>query len=239
MSAQLNTGHGINIRNFKEAILLSENFGHLYAPCNDHIKIPQMLQHWKYLMEVNDEYINELHRARTLIKEREGIFRELNKKITKLSGLACSLHESADFKLEVKKLADLIRGFKTKKMLQNGQQAREWADSLSYTGRTENFKKLIHLLHASKRYAPNEKLFSIQMLYAEHAKMDALNMQINRQLNLVHHRRMARNSALYDAETGVLEIMKSCRSYIKGLFGAGSEEYKKFSALKFRVLPKK
>ncbi|MCC7029753.1 MAG: hypothetical protein IT257_05555 [Chitinophagaceae bacterium] len=239
MSQSLNTGHGINIRNFKKAILLSENFGQVYAPCNEHIKIPYMLQHWKYLMKVNEEYNIKFHHTRAKIKERETIFRELNKKVTKVCAIAGSLNETAEFKYEVKKLADLIRGFKNKKNGQTAGDERDWAYNLSYTGRTENFKNLIHLLYSSALYKPNERLFTLQNLYAEHASMNTLNLEIDRLTVDVQRCRTIRNSALYDAETGVLETMKACRCYIKALFGTGSEEYKKFSALKFRVLPKK
>ncbi len=240
MSHNLHTGHGMNIRNFKQAIALSENFGQRYAPCNDQLSIPSMLDQLRLLIRVNEIYTIAIQQSKQLIAERDSIFKQLNKKITKLCGFAASLHEQTNFKKEVKELGDKIRGFRPRRL--NGQQddkSNDWNPALSYQQRTENFKKLIDLLSASPQYTPNEKSFRISYLYAEWQKMQQLNHAISEKMLTVHKARFERNRVLYDTETGVVSLMKACRNYIKALFGPGSKEYRQFSELKFRVLPKK
>lgn len=240
MSQQLHTGHGMNIRNFRQAIILSENFGRRYAPCNDHLTIPHMLDQLKLLLHVNEIYTISLQQSKQMIAERDRIFKQLSKKVTQLCGIASSLHEQPGFKNDVKDLADRIRGFRPRNAGEQPDQSEKDRDpALSYVGRTENFKKLIELLAGSPRYTPNEYRFQLPVLYAELAKMQKLNEEISEKIQTVAKARYERNRVLYDTETGVVTLMKSCRSYVKALFGPGSTEYRKFSELKFRVLPKK
>ncbi len=234
------TGHYSNISNFEKAIAICSNFRENFAPCNVQIKISNMMQKWHAVIAAETSLQNLRDENRLLVTKREHIFKALGKKITRVLGLVESLHESYKFKKEVKILANKIRGFKMSAVTFDGSTSRVSyfdAPQLSFIQRTENFQRLIGILSASSLYIPNEEKLTTQYLQNEQLEMQALNDSIAISAAAIAEARMIRDQILYDEKDGLLSMMKACKSYVKGLYGASSEEYRSLSILKFRKKP--
>jgi len=233
------TGHGINVCNLKKTIDTCKRFGSYYAPSNSEITIYNLTKKWQATLTLHESLTKLILQNKVITYERDALFKGLNKKITKVIGIVGSLKETDKFKFEVKLIADKIRGFNhvSKTNLATNLVQEEVRNyDLSFMIRTENYQCLIALLKSSPLYIPNENELKVESLFAEHAKMIALNEKIDYLSEQISLTRQARNEALYDKDMGALTTMKACRSYIKGIFGHHSPEYKLVSAIKFRPL---
>ncbi len=236
------TGHGINIINFKKVIDICTGYGVAYAPSNSDLDITAMTAKWVIARDYHKTMLDAVQKSRIPIYERETIFKTLSRKVTKIAGIAGSLNLDTHFKSNVKILADRIRGYKyaIKELPRNEHKSDQVnRNHLSYIARTGNYKLLIDLLAASSIYCPNEPDLKLESLYTEYSYMNSINQYIEAVLVPVNEARKNRNEILYNEKNGVLVLMKACKSYVKGLYGATSEEYRRLSGIKFRVLPRK
>jgi hypothetical protein len=72
-------------------------------------------------------------------------------------------------------------------------------------------------------------------LQNELTEMQTLNDTIANSTASIAEARELRDQILYNETDGLLSMMKACKSYVKGLYGASSEEYRSLSVLKFRM----
>lgn len=240
MTKFFETGHISNISNFKKVLDICSNFGPQYVPSNEQIKINRLRSLWMHANAEEVAFQNAMQNCRPLLREREAIFSSLGKTITKIYGLVGSLNESVDFKSEVKKMADKIRGFYRLGDLQKSSPAGQRPEmELSYAQRTANFQLLLQLLHRSKCYAPNEAELQLSHLQSHHDYMHVLNQKIAMAQQTLLLARQNRDHAIYHPQEGLLAMVKACKSYVKGLYGADSEAHRSLCALKFRQKSKK
>lgn len=242
MTLVTQTGHYSNISNFEKAIAICSNFRENFAPCNVQIKISNMMQKWHTVIAAETQLQNLRDENRILVNKRENIFKALGKKITMVLGIVDSLPESTAFKKEVKILANKIRGFKMSGFrFENGISHIDDFDipQLSFAQRADNFQKLICLLSTSALYTPNEEKLQLAYLQNELTEMHTLNDTIANSTASITESRLHRNHILYNETDGLLSMMKACKSYVKGLYGASSEEYRSLSVLKFRMKSQK
>jgi len=231
------TGHGINISNYKLLIDKCTGFGGTYAPSNNDLKIGNMTTQWADVKAKHDALIIALQQSKIPINERELLFKGLSKLVTKVNGNVGSIKVSASFKKDVKGIADKIRGhnLKTKRLDDGTPDPQDVSNShMSYVMRAENFRNLIDLLTSNPLYAPAEVELSINELNVLYTSMNDMNNNIGAILSPVEQARIARDKGLYNTEDGVLVNAKNCKSYVKGLFGASSAEYKLISGIRFK-----
>jgi hypothetical protein len=231
------TGHGINISNYKLLIDKCTGYGAAYAPSNNELKIGSMTTQWDDVKTKHDALITALQQSKVPINEREQLFKGLSKLVTKVNAMVGSIKATASFKKDVKGLADKIRGFKlsTKKLADGTPDPQDVSNShMSYVMRTENFKSLIDLITTNALYDPAEAGLKITDLNNLYTEMDTMNTQIGTILTPVEQARIARDKGLYNTDNGVLVTAKNCKNYVKGLYGASSAEYKLISGIKFK-----
>lgn len=110
----------------------------------------------------------------------------------------------------------------------------------SFDQKLEHFNKMILLLQSVTSYAPNEVQFQLTTLNAKQVTLNTVNDNANNSKSLLTSSRIDRNLFFYDPTTGVLELVKQSKEYIKSVFGAKSQQYKTAQTFRFtRVVPKK
>ena len=110
----------------------------------------------------------------------------------------------------------------------------------SFDNMIEHFDKMIKLLISVPAYNPSETQFKVATLTTQLATLKTLNNTANDAYYKWSLARINRNKIFYGDITGMLDIVRKSKSYIKGKFGAGSQEYKAALNIKFyRVIPKK
>jgi hypothetical protein len=105
--------------------------------------------------------------------------------------------------------------------------------------RADTFKQLVELLKTVPEYDPNEDDKKIVNLDDFYTAMKTANDTIGTIIAPVEAARIARNHALYDDETGMIDVAQACKKYVKSVFGATAMETKTVTKIKFRRPGKK
>lgn len=235
------TGHAVNIENFKVMIDRCTAFGTEYDPSNTALTIVNMTSQYDAVRLCQKNYLDGLEVSRTKINDHDLLYQPLNLLITHVINVLQSTEVSKPFIRDAKALADVIRGAnlnpRTKKdgtpdldHISNSHQ--------SFVMRADNFEKLVFLLKAEPKYTPNENDLKATSLESYKDQLIAANSDLFAQLAPVMNDRIARNHLLYDPDTGVVDTAKKVKKYVRGHFGPRTPEAKSITSIKF-TLPRK
>jgi hypothetical protein len=235
MASNIETGHGVNISNFK---LLIDKCAVVpnYNPSNPDITIPNMTMRWQTGDTAHQTLITAVAQSKDPINQRELLFKPHDKLVTRTLNYFESTKTNKSVKKDAKGLADKIRGFKTKiPKLPDGtpDPAHVSQAHLSYVQRQLAFKQLIELYSADPLYAPNETELNLATLQMLHTAMKNANDNIGTIIAPVMSARVTRDNALYKADTGMIDIALACKDYIISLLGAKTPATKLFTSIKF------
>jgi hypothetical protein len=89
------------------------------------------------------------------------------------------------------------------------------------------------LLAAEPLYAPNENDLKITAITAMINDFKVKNTAVINATTALSNARISRNDILYKKTTGLVDIAKEVKAYVKSAFGATSSQYKQVSKLKF------
>jgi hypothetical protein len=243
MASNSEVGHAVNIANFKVLIDVCTAFGVKYNPSNADLTIANMTTLWTDAGAAHATITTALQNAKQPINERYILFKPLSSLTTRVIGILNSTKASASVKKDAKGLADKIRGFKSSKpKTDTGGNPTEDSVStshMSYVMRADNFKSLIELLKTVTVYVPNEPSLAIAGLEGLYTNMKAANDNIGTIIAPVDVARIKRDRALYEEETGIVDVAQACKNYVKGATSATAPEYKLVAKIKFTRPPKK
>jgi hypothetical protein len=160
----------------------------------------------------------------------------VEKLVTRTLNYFESTKASKEIKKDAKGLADRFRGFGVGvDTLPDGtpDPADVSTSHQGYVQKADTFKQLRDLYQSEPLYAPNENDIRVAALTTLYDAMKAANDNIGIILAPVETARITRDKALYDDETGMIDVSASCKDYVQGLFGASSPEAKLVRGIKF------
>jgi hypothetical protein len=103
----------------------------------------------------------------------------------------------------------------------------------SYDSLIANFEKLLQQLQAMPSYTPNEINIKLATLQTLGTSLQTLNIAAINAINGVALARNQRNLTFYSNSTGMVDITKKVKSYIKQIEGSTSAIYHQATAIKF------
>ena len=243
MASISETGHSVNISNFK---LLADKCGAMgadYNPSNADLTLIKLTALWTTANNAHATLTLGLQNSKNPINDRAQLFESLNKLITRTIGYLNSTKASQALKDDAKGLADRIRGFNVtlKKQADGSPDPNSVSNShQGFVQKQDGFKQLADLYANEAKYAPNEATLKVTALKALATTMKTANDNLGTLLAPVEMARGLRDKTLYDTDTGMLDVAKACKQYIKGAFGTSSNEYMMVKGIKFtRPKPKK
>ena len=241
MASNSETGHAVNIANFKLLIDRCTAFGVKYNPSNTSLTIANMTTQWTTATTSNSTLNTTIAAAKEPINQREILFEPLNKLVTRVVNMLNSTKASANVKEDAKGIADKIRGFGTsKKSSKSVKEDGEFTSisQQSYVQKADHLEQLIELLKTITDYTPNETELQTTNLDALLADLKTANNGIGGLLAAAMTARNTRNNTLYAEDSGIVDVSLNCKDYVKGLFGSRSAEYGMVKGIKF-TRPKK
>lgn len=241
MASNSETGHAVNISNFKLMIDKCAGFGAACNPSNPDITVASMTAKWTAADTAHATMTAALQGSKGPVNAREELYKPTGKLVTRVLNIANSTKASKQLKKDAKGLADRFRGFGVKvKYLPDGtpDPSHVSTSHQSYVQKADTFKQLVDLLEGEPLYAPNEAMFTIATLRALSTQMKTANDNIGTILAPVDNARIARDRALYDEEDGVLVRAAACKDYVQGASGFTSAEAKLVTKIRF-TKPKK
>ena len=237
MASTSETGHAINIANYKLVIDGCTGFGTDYAPSNTDLTVANMTTQWTTANTAQNTLTTALATATGLINARDIAFAPLNKLVTKVINNFKSTKASAQAKKDAKGLADKIRGFGVKVVkLPDGtpDPAHISTSHQSFVNKADTFNQLVTFLSLDSNYAPNETAIKVVTLQGLYSTLKGMNDGIGTVIAPVDGARITRNKVLYAADTGIVDIALQVKDYVKGLYGARSAEAKLITKIRFK-----
>jgi len=103
----------------------------------------------------------------------------------------------------------------------------------SYDSILGNFEKLIQQLQAMPAYVPNEVNIKLVTLQTLNTNLQSVNLAAVNSINALALARNQRNLTFYSNSTGMVDITKKVKSYIRQIEGSTSAIYHQATAIKF------
>lgn len=233
MASTSESGHDVNLANYKLQISRCETFAD-FAPGNPDIAISAMDAQWQAGDTAHSSYLLKLGETREPINEREIEFVEMKKILTRANNIFGSSKASRPAKKDANGLVKKIlgRGIKVKYLPDGSVDPKKISNSQqSYVKMTKNFEQFVNLLDLNGNYSVNEPILKIDNLKAILAALIAKNMEIGGIIAKAIEFRTKRDHLLYDLEIGIIDTSLLCKKYVKGKFGARSEEAKSITSI--------
>jgi hypothetical protein len=238
MTSTSETGHAVNIANFKVLMERCKEFGGVYNPPRNDLSVASMMMKLEYAEQLHKEYISALEETKIPINDREILFVELGKLVVRTYNLFLSTLAPEESKRDAKGYLVKITGrnVKVPKLEDGVTPVPNYRSNSqkSFAQRTENFDKLVNLYKADLNYCPNEAALQVASLETMVENLRAANDKVYAVVAKAEMRRMARDHALYDAGVGIIDLAFACKMYVKGLFGGLSPEAMSVVSIKFR-----
>ncbi|MFD0998178.1 hypothetical protein ACFQ21_02630 [Ohtaekwangia kribbensis] len=103
----------------------------------------------------------------------------------------------------------------------------------SFDTLVDNFAKLTQTVAAEAHYTPNENELRVTTPNSLLADLRARNKAVVAAITSLSNARIARDTLLHAANTGLYDTAQSVKQYIKSLFDATSPQYRQVSGIKF------
>lgn len=235
MPTSADSGHAINVSNFRSLILSCTYFGATYNPVLALIKLVAM----NTLASAAEAALNDLRTAvgvyTTQVAQRAAAFAPLNALITRVVNAFEVSGASQELIEAVRALGQQVKGKRVNPKATAEPSAKNIAAVQgSYVARANALAELIALLLANQTlYNPSENGLKLVDLQALLLTLTSENADVENAIKALELARAARNEALYHPETGVVAVALLCKKYVRSVYGATSPQAKQVGAIKF------
>lgn len=231
------SGHVVNVANFKVLIDHCKELGPTYAPASGDIDLPQLEMLYQSAQTVMNQLNSTGMNAKQPINERETLFKPINQLVTRVLAAYASSSATDAAIADAKGLADKIRGRGLNPLKDEAGKVdpkRVSNAQLSYTQRLDAFKRLVELLGTDANYAPTDRELTLVGLRATIATLVAANETAGSIMANVTNARNERDSLLYAEGTGMLDRVARVKLYCKSIKPANPLVVKKIQGIQFR-----
>lgn len=242
MASTTETGHAKNVANFEELIGFCTAYGANYNPSKASLKLGAL----NTLKATANANLQAVKTAKTnydnATNAREIAFKQLRPLATRVINALAATEATPQTLADAKTANNKIQGKRATKAKEtttgntgsNASPAKTISTSQqSFDNLVDHFAQLITTLSAEPSYVPNESELSIAGLNTYLADLRAKNTAVVNTFATFSNARITRNTTLYNPNTGLLDIAKDVKLYIKSIYGTSSQQYKQVSALKF------
>jgi len=244
-SKKSETGHVVNIGNFKGLLNYCNLLGAKYNPSNAAIGIANM----QAVYTASSTAQSALNAAKTplvlAVNDRAVAFDPLNKLMTRVVNEVGASDVPAQFVKDIRSLTKKISGVRIVPKIKQDPNTPPEAlinyISASQTGvdhKLDNLDQLISLLSAEPHYAPSETDLTTASLTTYYNSLVVKNDVVSVQHSAMVIARNTRDVALYKTSGGAVEIGGRTKKYIKSVFGGDSMEYHEVAKFKLRKVRK-
>lgn len=233
------TGHAKNVANFQDLIEFATGYGMLYNPFKTKLHLSELII-LKTTAEVSlGEVIAKNTEFNRRINERIIKFSVLKSLATRLINALQVTDANAKTLEDARAFVRKIHGKRAslvKLPLDPNSPAPKSisANQQSFDQLTQHFSGLIAILSTEPSYNPNEIELQVESLLALLQEMIAMNTAVAVAYTAVSNARIARDTALYGKENGLVTIAMDVKAYIKSVFGASSPQYRQVQSIEIR-----
>lgn len=249
MASTSETGHAKNVANFEDLISFCTGYGATYNPSKAAIQIASL-----NTLHTNAQgSITGVNSSKTAFtnatNSRQTAFDPLKKLCTKIVNALDATDATDKLVKDAKTINNKIQGKRSGDKTKTSptpvppipplptptpEDKSISVSQQSYDSLIENFDKLITLVSTEPTYTPNETDLQISTLQTLLGNLRATNTAVVNAYTNYSNSRITRNSILYAATSGLVDIAGDVKKYVKSVFGATSPQFKQVSKLEFK-----
>lgn len=242
MASTSETGHTKNIAHFQALISFCTGYGAAYNPTNAPIKITAMKAKLTAAQAAMAQVPVTNIAYQNAVNARFTAFADLKTLSTRVLNALVVSGATAATIADAKTINRKIQGKRAKpavpKMVEGTETPKDpvSASQQSYDKLIEHLSNFIELLSQEPLYAPNETELKIVSLTTLRNTLADLNTAVLTTYTPVSNDRIARDVILYAPGTGLVDVAKAAKNYVKALFGASSTQFKQVQPLEFKTI---
>lgn len=245
------TGHARNVASFEDLIIALDAMNTSYNPAMADIKLP-ILKTLKTQLQQNLQIVNDKDAIwRDKIYARQNAYEKMSSLGTRIVATMTGLGLDAKILTQAKNILNKIRGKSSKKKTKTSAESitpedtavpapkKNSVSQMSFDQRKNNFGMLVALAAAQASYLPNEEEMKITTLQTYLNSLQNLNTEATTAEQDLIIARQNRDKLLYSADIGALALTQKIKAYVKGAFGANSDEFKRVKGISFNMIKSK
>jgi hypothetical protein len=248
MSTYSEVGHEKNVANFEDLISYCAGFGAAYNPSLNAIKIANMNSLRASASSSLANAVSKYNLLKATANTRKDIFAPVKKLSTRIIAALNScgatketVNDALTYNRKLQgKRAKPIKEVSSERSVDNNETPIDpnvvvhiSSSQQGYDSMVEFLAKLIDLLGTVPSYTPNEADLKIPALNTLLTSMRSSNTAVINATTNFKNAMLSRNAILYKPITGLVDVAKECKSYVKSVYGATSGAYRQVSAIKF------
>ncbi|WP_118975981.1 hypothetical protein [Taibaiella koreensis] len=242
MAKQSESTNAKNLTHFAALIDVLLTFGATYRPVNPLLALPAMEVQLLKAQEAQ-ELCNQRKSAYSLAVDKQQLnFTDLSRLATHIGNAFKAAGTTAQDQATLESVLRRLKGVRATKpkapvapeagMPVNAKSTISTAQ-MSYANRIDNFALLIETLRSGGLYQPNEQHLSVAGLEIRLNDMRQSHREVSVALAGLQEARDKRDALLYTPGTGVADVARAAKTYIKSVYGATSAQYKHVTGLHF------
>src|SRR3990170_4493700 len=212
MASTSETGHAVNVANLNTLISRCIGYGTRYNPTNNLIKIPAM----------------------------QGVHTASNNSLIGINNVKPAFDNAVNARQQI--FLDMEKlGTRTSKKILNpnpDEPQQISASQQSFNQQIEHYNKFIQLIIANPNYQTNETELQAAQLQTFETQLRAANQLVIDKTTPYLNALQTRNTIMYAPKTGLFDIQKEAKKYVKSVKTITLAEFRQISGLKF-TKPKK
>lgn len=246
MSTYYETGHAKNVANFEDLISFCIGYGAAYNPAKNNLKIPQLQAQLTLARNSITATTSAVVAYNGAVNSRMIAFSGVRKLSTRVLSALNATSASPQTIKDAKTVQAKVQGAKLTKAdagktpatpdpatpIQDSPKAIS-SSQQSYDYMMEHLSKMVTILSSEPSYSPNEADLKVTALNATIANLHAVNTSVINAYTAYSNARINRNNVLYNPSTGLCEIAREVKMYVRSVFGAASPQYKQVSGIRF------
>jgi hypothetical protein len=236
-SSTSETGHSKNIANFQDLISFCQGYGSIYNPSKESLRITELQNQYQSSLDTLYQLKTSKVNFDTATNSRRIEFESLKPFSTKI--LSAFIVSGAD-KLAIDDMRGIhkkIQGPNYKKAKDESKEIKNISTSQqSYDRFIDHFVNLIKILEKSPTYNPNEEDLKISAIQAKIDAMKSTNINLINAYTEYNNAVIQRNVVLYNELTGLVQVSKEVKLYVRSIFGANSPQYQQVKVIEIKTI---
>ena len=242
MASTSETGHSKNVANFEDLISFCTGYGASYNPSKAAIQIASLNTLRTNALSSISGVTSSKTAFSNATNARQAAFEPLKKLSTKIVNALDATDAADKLVKDAKGINNKLQGKRSgEKPTLPPTGATDAAEDKtisvsqqSYDSLIENFGKMIELVSTEPSYTPNETDLQVSTLTTTLGNLKTTNTGVINGYTNYSNARITRNTILYGATSGLVDIAGDVKKYVKSVFGATSPQFKQVSKLEFK-----
>lgn len=238
MASISETGHAKNVANLQDLISFVTGYGATYNPTKNALKLPQLNALYTASQTSLADVITKNTVYNNKVNERVVAFKDLKSLSTRLINALQTTDATSEKVADAKAFNKKMQGIRAKAVEAPTDPSAPAPNTIStsqqsYDQQIQHLAGIISVLQTEPSYAPNENDLKIVTLTAKQADLTAKNSAVATAYTNVSNSRIARDTTIYGAETGLFDIATEVKKYVKSVFGASSPQFAQVKGIEF------